>query len=126
VYDPNAGGRQMVQLLEKGEHPRQDGVEFKFIEHSQDNAPMGLAAVRLHEAIRKGWIRHDGDDGFKKHVTNAVRKSLGGEKWKYDRPPDALGRRRQQFPIDGLTGLLMGHSVAVAENAVQTNSTVYF
>jgi hypothetical protein len=37
-----------------------------------------------------------------------------------------MGRRRKQFPIDGLTGLLMGHSVAVAENAVQTTSTVYF
>jgi hypothetical protein len=65
VYDPNAGGRQMVQLLEKGEHPRQQGVEFRFIEHSQDNAPMGLAAVRLHEAIRKGWIRHDGHEEFR-------------------------------------------------------------
>lgn len=118
VYDPHAGGQQMVQLLEKGEHPRQEGTEFKFIEHSQDNAPMALAASRLDEAIRSGWLRHDGDPILAKHVRNAVRKSLGGDKWKIDRPPNAKGRRRRHFPIDAVTGLLIGHSVAVSE---QTN-----
>jgi hypothetical protein len=45
-----------------------------------------------------------------------VRKPLGGEKWKYDRPPEAKGERRQKYPIDAFTGLLMGHSVAYDEH----------
>jgi phage terminase large subunit-like protein len=114
VYDPSAGGAQMAQLLEKGEHPHQGGVQFNFIEHSQDNAPMALAAQRFDEAIRAGWLRHDGDPDLRAHALNAVKKSLGAnEKWRYDRPPDAKGERRAKFPIDALTGAVMGHSVAV-------------
>ena len=45
------------------------------------------------------------------------RKPIGGEKWRFDRPPDAKGARRSKYPIDALTGVLMGHSVAVSENA---------
>ena len=78
---------------------------------------MALAAQRLDEAIRNGWFRHDGDRVLRAQVLNAVQRGLGGEKWKYDRPGDAKGERRRKFPIDALTGLLMGHSVAVAELA---------
>ena len=116
AYDPNASGQQMAQLLDKGQHPRQAGVEFDFFEHSQDNAPMALAAARLDEAIRGGWFVHDGNKNLRSHVLNAVRKSLGGEKYRYDRPLDAKGERRKKFPIDALTGLLMGNSVAVDEH----------
>lgn len=117
VYDPNAGGQQMVQLLEKGEHPHQEGTTFSFIEHSQDNAPMSLAASRLDEAIRAKYLRHDGNPDLRAHALNTVRKPLGGEKWKYDRPPEAKGERRSKYPIDAFTGLLMGHSVAVDEHS---------
>jgi phage terminase large subunit-like protein len=102
VYDPNAGGRQMVQQLQR-EH------DLPFIEHSQDNAPMALASTRLADAI-PSLIRHDGDAGLRNHVLTAVQKWLGGEKWKYDRP--TRGKRR---PIDALTALEFAHSVAVAE-----------
>ena len=143
VYDPNAGGTQMVQQLEKGTHELQTSDDARmevglrplaesrstgpilFVEHSQDNAPMGLAAVRFDEAFRFGWIHHDGArecstpgcrcGGLRGHVTNAVSKTLGGEKWKYDRPSDAKGAKRAKYPIDALTGALMAHSVAVAE-----------
>lgn len=138
VYDPNAGGQQMAQLLEKGEHPLQfdDGARERkglpplpkdedgdtiplpplvFIEHSQDNGPMALAASRLDEAIRNRWIVHDGDEGLRAHALNAVQRTLGAEKWRYDRPPDGKGERRAQFPNDALIGLAMGHSTAVAE-----------
>jgi phage terminase large subunit-like protein len=113
VFDRSAGGGQMAQLLDKGEHPHQEGAVFQFIEHSQDNAPMSRAAVRLDEAIRNGWIRHDGHEGLRAHMLNVVRRSLGGERWKFDRPPDAKGRRRKKFPIDAATGVLMGHNYAV-------------
>jgi hypothetical protein len=126
VMDPNAGGQQMAQLLEKGEHPLQQGrglPPLEFFPHSQDNAPMALASSRLDEAIRGGeargpslrWVAEGDWEKLRRHVLNAVRRSLGGEKWKYDRPPDAKGERRRKFPIDALTGVEMGHSVAVAE-----------
>jgi phage terminase large subunit-like protein len=126
VYDPNAGGQQMAQMLEKGEHPQQDGEEFTFIEHSQDNAPMSLAATRADEAVRNGWLRHDGNKTLRKHALNTVRKSLGGEKWKYDRPAEAKGAARQRFPIDAWTGVLMGNSVAVAENQKPQKKGAHF
>jgi phage terminase large subunit-like protein len=133
VYDPNAGGQQMAQLLEKGEHPLQTDDDARelvglprlegagapiidFIEHSQDNAPMADAAAKLDEAIRNGWLVHDGNRLLRSHVLNAVGRSLGGEKWKFDRPADAKGERRGRYPIDALTGLLMGHRTALAES----------
>lgn len=116
VYDPNAGAQQMVQMLDKGTHPEQGDVQFSFFEHSQGNAPMSLAAARLDEAVRNGWFVHDGHSGLRKHVLNAIRKSIGGEKHRYDRPADAKGARRKKFPIDALTGLLMGNSVAVEQH----------
>jgi len=129
VYDPNAGGQQMAQLLAKGEHPLQRDNRIRaryrlplldeplppldFIEHSQDNAPMALAAVRFDEALRAGWLVHDGHRGLRRHVLNAVRRELSGERWKYDRPRDAKGERRGRYPIDAFTEVLMGHSYAV-------------
>lgn len=117
VFDPNTGGRQMVELLNDGRHPDQEGLEFHFIEHTQDNAPMSLAAARLDDAIRNGWLVHNGDGELRSHALNAVRVSLPSEKHRYDRPADAKkGEKRKKYPIDALTGLLMGNSVAVDEH----------
>lgn len=116
AFDPNASGQQMAQLLDNGEHPRQQGVKFHFIEHTQDNAPMSLAAARLDEAIRNRWFVHDGDPTLRSHVLNAVRRKTVAEKYRYDRPPDAKGEKRKKYPIDALTGLLMGNSIAVDEH----------
>ncbi len=115
VFDPNAGGQQMAQLLESGEHPHQDGVAFEFIEHAQTNTPMALAAARFDEAVRNGWFVHDASTALRAHVLNGVRRSVGGERYRYDRPDHAKGKKRTLFPIDALTGVLMGNSVAVAE-----------
>ena len=69
------------------------------------------------DALRNRRLIHDGDTGLRSHALNTVKKSVGGgEKWRYDRPPDARGARRAKYPIDALTGVIMGHSVAVAEN----------
>lgn len=141
VYDPNAGGEQMVQQLIKGTHQLQTDNEARalyglpkltrskttpliFVEQSQDNTPMALASARLDEAWRFGWIRHDGGNvcstagckcgGFKGHVTNAVRHDFGSEKWKFDRPADAKGGKRTAYPIDGLTAVEFAHNQAVA------------
>lgn len=143
VLDPSAGAEQMVQLLEKGQHPLQtddrlrlkyglppldevDVGDLEFIAHSQDNAPMGQAAHRLDEAIRNRWLVHDGDRDLRKHVLNAVAKSLGDAKWKFDRPSAAKGERRREYPIDALTGLLMGNNIAVDEADVTGEPLVAF
>jgi phage terminase large subunit-like protein len=122
----------MVQLLEKGSHPLQTDDELRiqyglpplaetqvglleFVAHSQDNAPMSQAAQRFDEAMRMGWFRHDGNRELRRHALNAAVKPLGDSKWKYDRPPDAKGENRRNYPIDALTGVLMGHNVAVDE-----------
>lgn len=132
VYDPNAGGQVMVQLLEDGKHPLQYDNERRaehdlppldepldplvFIEHSQANEPMALASRRMEEAIRNGWIVHDGDLGLRQAALNVVRRDLSAERWKYDRPEDARGDRRSRFPIDAFTGLLFGNSHLVGEH----------
>jgi hypothetical protein len=143
VYDPNAGGQQMAQMLERGEHPLQTDDDLRarhglarldgrvleplvFVEHSQDNAPMALAASRFDEALRTGILRHDGSakcatagcpcGGLRGHVLNAIERSVGTEKWKYDRPRDAKGgEKRAQTPIDGITSAVMAHSVLWAQ-----------
>lgn len=104
VYDPNAGGQQMVQALER-EH------SIPFVEHSQHNAPISLADARLMEAIRRGELLHDGDLSVRSHVLNAVEKPLGGERYRFDRP-----KRGERKPIDALRALSMAHSVAVADS----------
>jgi phage terminase large subunit-like protein len=113
VMDPNAGAKQMAQMLEDGTHPLQAerGIgPIEFIEHSQKNAAMCEAARRLDEAIRNKWLVHDGDRQLRQHVLNAVRKGAGVEEYRFDRPRDG---RSSKYPIDLLTGLLMGHNVAV-------------
>jgi hypothetical protein len=117
VMDPNAGAKQMAQMLEDGTHPLQgerDLGPIEFVEHSQKNTVMAEAARRLDEAIRNKWLVHDGDRRLRQHVLNAVRKSTGVEEYRFDRPRDA---RTSKYPIDLLTGLLMGHNVAVSEFA---------
>lgn len=128
VMDPNAGAQQMAQLLEKGEHPLQvaRGIgPLEFIAHSQDNAPMSEAARRLDEAIRNRWLVHDGNRDLRKHVLNAVRKPTGPEKYRFDRPRDAQGEKRKRYPIDLLTGVLMGHNIAVDRDAIDIAANVW-
>jgi phage terminase large subunit-like protein len=115
VMDPNAGAKQMAQMLEDGTHPLQaerDLGPIEFVEHSQKNTTMAEAARRLDEAIRNGWLVHTGDRRLRQHVLNAIRKTTGVEEYRFDRPRDA---RTSKYPIDLLTGLLMGHNVAVDE-----------
>lgn len=90
---------------------------------------MSQAATRFDEALRGSiddagevvrpatfrWVREGDWEKFRRHCLNAARKNLGGEKWRYDRPSDAKGANRAKYPIDGLTGVLIGHNFAVEE-----------
>jgi phage terminase large subunit-like protein len=103
VYDPNAGGQQLVQQLER-EH------RFTFVEHSQDNSPISLADGRFMEAIRRRDLVHTGDEQLRQQVLNAVEKPLGGDRFRFDR-----SKRGPRKPIDALRAVSMAHSVAVAQ-----------
>lgn len=146
VYDPSSGATQLVQQLEKGEHILQTDDDLRaqhglppiadskkttprFVEYSQDNAPMALAAARFDDGWAKKRILHDGAatcatpgcrcGGMRGHFLNAVQRVLGGERWRYDRPADAKGQKRAKYPIDSLSGALFANSVAVAEHEDQ-------
>jgi hypothetical protein len=113
--DPNAGAQQMAQMLEDGTHP---------LQAERDLGPIELWSIRRRTRRwlrrRAGWMRrsvtagfvHTGDRRLRQHVLNAVRKTTGVEEYRFDRPRDA---RTSKYPIDLLTGLLMGHNVAVDE-----------
>lgn len=124
VYDPNAGAQQMVQQLERGQHPLQQEREWRgelvFVEHTQDNAPIALADARFMEAVRRRAFVHDGNPVLRAHVLNVVEKPLGGEKFRLDRP--SRGPRR---PNDGQRALSMANSVAVAEQAAPKRSSEF-
>lgn len=124
VYDPAAGGQQVAQQLENGKHHLQQGRKHRnitWVEHNQANVAMSLAASRFDEALRNGWLAHDGNLDLRQHVLNAVRHPIPGERYRFDRPREATGQRRREFPIDAFTALLMAHSVAVGE--MQSNSS---
>lgn len=114
VYDPNAGGQQMVQVLER-EH------NITFVEHSQTNSPIALADARLMEAIRRKDLVHDGDENVRQHVLNAVEKPLGGEMFRFDR-----AKRGPRKPIDALRALSMAHSVAVADHQAPAKAGAFY
>lgn len=142
VYDENSGAAQVALLLSEGRHPLQFDNDrraeaglpeideplppIRFIGYSQDPTPMSLAARRLDEAIRHAWLRHGGDAVLRRHFLNAVRVEFGGEKYRYDRPRDAKGERRSRYPIDCLTGVLMGHSYAVDQKGKRRSSIPAF
>jgi hypothetical protein len=77
VYDPNAGGRQMAQQLEAGDHPLQlergapaDRVHRALAGQRADGA--GRDAPRRGDP--RGWIVHDGDPALRRHALNAVKR----------------------------------------------------
>ncbi len=77
------------------------------------------AARVTDEAIRNRWIVHDGDPELRAHVMNAVKRTVYGEKWRYDRPLEAKGAKRKNFPNDAWIGAVMGHGAAVAEQTAK-------
>ena len=110
VYDPAAGAAQLVQQLERDHH-------IRFVEHSQSNEPMSLAANRLMERVRTGTLLHDGDRRLREHVLNGSVRTISGERWRFDRP------RGTRLPTDALIALAMANSVA-SEPAKKPNRIV--
>jgi phage terminase large subunit-like protein len=99
VIDPNAGGEQLAQELEKR--------GFEVTAHPQEPSPMATAAERLYESVRSRRLRHPDHPDLNRHVLSAVRKTVGGERWRI------VKSKRTRRPIDGAVALAMGCSVAV-------------
>lgn len=97
VFDRNAGGHQLAQRLEK-----HHGMTV--IDHSQDPAPMSIAAERLYEAVREQRLQHPEDPALTAHVLAAARKATSGEKWR-------LVKAKQ--PIDAAIALAMAATIAM-------------
>lgn len=56
-------------------------------------------------------LRHTGDYGLRKHVMNAIARSLPGNKYRFDRPSQSRAKRKQeQRVIDALSAASMVHS----------------
>lgn len=103
VMDPEAGGEQMAQGLE-----RDMGLEVSV--HSQKSGPMALAAQRLQATIRARQLRHPADPTLTNHVLAAEAKTVSGELWKFVKP------RKGGQVIDGCVALAMVLSTYIGDN----------
>lgn len=104
VLDPNRGAEQLAQQLERA-HPQLTWQPF-----NQTPTDLVRADGRLTEAIRNGWLVHNGHKGLRYHALNAVERRLPrGDTYfhKAQRGPHT-GK-----PIDALRALSMAHDVAV-------------
>lgn len=108
VLDPNAGGEQLAQHLDG-----QYGMTV--VTHSQDPAPMSLAAERLSAAVRNRGLTHPNDRDLTGHVLAAAAKSTSGEKWR-------LVKSSRKKNIDACIALAMALSVAIDQ---ATATSVY-
>lgn len=99
VLDPNAGGEQLAQHLD-----RQYGMTV--IPHSQDPAPMSLAAERLSAVVRSRSLTHPNDQALTAHVLGAAAKATTGEKWRFV-------KARRNKNIDACIALAMALSIGI-------------
>ena len=101
VIDPEAGGEQLAQRIERE-------LDAVVVTHSQKSGPMSLAAQRLSEAVNARKIRHPADPALTAHVLGAAAQAVGPG-WKFVKP------RKSGKKIDAVIALAMAHSVLVAE-----------
>ena len=107
VLDPEAGGEQLGQRLER-EIPTSD-----VIVHSQKTGPMCAAAQRLAEAIAAHRIRHPDHEELSRHLLGASAKWVG-QMWRFAKP------RGKETKIDACIALAMAVSVVVDEESKPT------
>jgi phage terminase large subunit-like protein len=102
ALDPNAGGHQLAQRIER-ELPGCQVGEF-----AQRREPLARAAGRLAEAIASGRLHHPDDERLNRHALAATAASVG-EGFRFVKP------RKSAPPIDALIALTMAYSVLLGE-----------
>lgn len=98
-------------------------LSIPVVDRQQTNPLAALDYSRFTEALREGWLLHDGDPGLRRHVLNAVARVLPLGDTRFDRPVSSQRAASEQprRVIDALTAASMVHSVAVAEFAGETS-----
>lgn len=102
VFDPNQGGQQLCQQLER-DH------KLPFIRFDQRVAALARADGQFMEAVRRKTLRHRWSTEARAHVMNAVRVDAAGGSFYFGRAKS--GARR---PTDSLRAASMVHSVVLA------------
>jgi phage terminase large subunit-like protein len=70
------------------------------------------------EALRQGWIKHDGNQDLSKHAMNAIARAATYGDLRFDRPASsrsAKSTKQDRRVIDGLTAAAMVHTSAAIE-----------
>jgi phage terminase large subunit-like protein len=93
VLDPEAGGEQLAQRLDRE-------LDASVLTHSQKAGPMCDASQKLSEAIAEGRLEHPDDEELSRHVLSAAAKFYGVG-WRLVKPT------QKNLPIDGAVALAM-------------------
>jgi phage terminase large subunit-like protein len=102
VFDPNQGGQQLCQQLER-EH------RLPFIRFDQRVAALARADGQFLESVRRKTLEHSWSKEARQHVMNAVQVPVTGGGFYFGRPK--VGARK---PTDALRAASMVHSVVLA------------
>lgn len=127
VIDPNAGGEQLIEWIQKPWDPEADdesdeyGLGAEVRTYSQTNEPQALAYEQWMEGMRYGLLEHPHDPTFNQHVLNAIAKPVLGKRFRFDRPAttrssgSGRGEGQDRRVIDALDAASNVHVVALAD-----------
>ena len=88
----------------------------RVIDRSQSNAFAAADYEAFMEALRNGWLHHQGDRDLTRHALNAVARVLPYGDARFDRPAQTRNSAEQDLRvIDALSAAAMVHTVAAAE-----------
>jgi hypothetical protein len=82
----------------------EDEHDIEIIDRSTGNALAIEDYDAFMKGLRTGATKHTGDRGLRKHVMNAIVRTLPGDKKRFDRPSQSRARKKQEVRvIDALT-----------------------
>jgi phage terminase large subunit-like protein len=102
VFDPNQGGQQLCQQLERE-------WRLPFVRFDQRAAALARADGQFTESVRRKSLRHDWSQEATAHVMNAVAVPVAGGAYYFGRP-----KHGARLPTDALRAASMVHSVMLA------------
>jgi phage terminase large subunit-like protein len=86
----------------------EDEMSIVVIDRPQGNANAVADYDAFMKALRNGKLQHSGHEGMRRHVMNAIARSMPGDKKRFDRPSQSRAKKRQQLRvIDALTAAAM-------------------
>jgi phage terminase large subunit-like protein len=86
----------------------EDELGITVIDREQGNAAMADDYEAFMRELREGRLKHNGHNGLRSHVMNAVARNLPNDKIRFDRRSQSRARRKQEVRvIDALTASAM-------------------